>query len=98
MTEFKIDLAHAAARTEEGNAARFEAVDAYIKILLPGAELVPKLSGRLTYRVLRSKVSISHVFGGMEERPAELAIVDWGLRQTSLEKVFLRIVEEAEAP
>jgi len=95
--EFKIDLVCEVAPTEAANAARFDAIDAHMLSLLPGAELVSKLPGRLTYRVLRSRVSISHVFGGMEQRPAELRILDWGLRQTSLEEVFLRIAEEAEA-
>ena len=41
-------------------------------------------------------VKLSGVFETMKARPDDAGIVDWALRQTSMEEVFLRIAHASE--
>jgi len=58
--------------------------------------LVSCYQGQMTYVVPESMV-ISELFGKMEAlvRDGESCICDWGLNQTSLESVFMRVVSQS---
>jgi len=45
------------------------------------------------YQVDKKNVSISKLFMEMEEKKNEAGIEDWGISQTTLEEVFLKIVQ-----
>merc|ERR1711871_997170 len=49
------------------------------------------------YQVVKDNVVLSEVFRKMQERDASIGILDYGVRQTSLEEVFLKIAKESEA-
>ena len=48
-------------------------------------------------QVLKTDVVLSEVFRAMQDRDASIGILDYGVRQTSLEEVFLKIARESEA-
>merc|ERR1712146_332878 len=48
------------------------------------------------YQVLKDDVVLSEVFRTMQERDEDIGILDYGVRQTSLEEVFLKIAKESE--
>lgn len=85
----KVDVAHRA------DAAA--ATDAFVREVLPHSELLVASASARTYSARRSDVRLSEVFERFEARPEGTGIVDWGLRQTSLEEVFLKIAREAGA-
>ena len=70
----------------------------FIMKLLPKAKLVEEHGDDvLMYEVGKSNVVLSNVFQAMQKRPSNLGILDYGVRQTSLEEVFLKIARESEA-
>jgi len=74
------------------------AAAAFVASALPEAKLLSDFQGTATY-VLPSGADarpLSAVFVAMQERPESAGIVDWALRQTSMEEVFLRIAHAAE--
>ena len=73
------------------------AVEAFMTRAIPGATREAAFGQSSTYTVTRAAAPISQIFASMNDRPATLGIVDWGLRQTSLEEVFLKIAEQAAA-
>mmetsp|Transcript_16470 Transcript_16470/g.50545 ORF Transcript_16470/g.50545 Transcript_16470/m.50545 type:complete len:180 (-) Transcript_16470:668-1207(-) len=71
-------------------------VDAFVRSIIPEAELATSFSGVLTYKVRRDSISLPTLFMRMDSRPSRLGILDWGLRQASLEDIFLQIAARAE--
>lgn len=84
---FKLDVAH------ESDAK--DAAHAFMMALLPTAEVISSFATSKTYAVRRAKTSIAAIFDQMSKRPLSAGIIDWGLRQTSLEEVFLKVAREA---
>lgn len=84
---YKLDVAH------EPGAER--AAHAFMMSLLPAATVAAASAASKTYAVRRAEASIASVFEQMAARPASAGILDWSLRQTSLEEVFLKIAREA---
>ena len=48
-------------------------------------------------QVPKERVKIDHMFSAIEAKTKDIGIKDWGLSQTSLEEVFLQIVEATSA-
>lgn len=67
----------------------------FVMDLMPSAVLESSSGCSRMYQVPRDGIIVSKVFESMNHRP-DVGIVDWGLRQTSLEEVFLKIAEESE--
>ena len=67
----------------------------FIMALVPSAVLESDYGGSRVYQVPRDGMLVSEVFHAMQTRP-DVGIEDWGLRQTSLEEVFLKIAEQSE--
>lgn len=84
---YKVDVAH-----EPGTE---KAAHAFMMSLLPTATVASSFAASKTYAVRRAETSIATVFERMAGRPASAGILDWSLRQTSLEEVFLKIAREA---
>jgi hypothetical protein len=65
----------------------------------PGAELLDSFKGDsvLPLTLPHENLQIARVFDLLQEQKLrEYGILDWSIAQTSLNEVFLRIVEEAE--
>ena len=52
---------------------------------------------QFTLQMPQDAVALSELFEEMERRPEHAGIVQWALRQTSMEEVFLRIARDSEA-
>ena len=75
-------------------------VDKYVHSLFPTARLlgVP-IGGLAKYEVSREDVVISRVFSELTENTANIetfGITSWGLTETTLEEVFLKLAALAE--
>ena len=55
-----------------------------------------KQSGTSTFQVKRNQLVISEVFDRIESMKSSVGITDWGVSQTSLEDVFLKIAKAEE--
>jgi len=67
------------------------------KILPQDAVLESSFSGILSYQVDRESLQIGQFFDIMKTRKEEYGIAEWGINQTSLEEVFLRLIREDES-
>ena len=83
--------------------ARFEVgaksdATAFMESVLSNANL--EASGHadvLVYQISKGSVRLSDVMRRLDKRPKSAGIIDYGIRQTSLEEVFLKIARESEA-
>jgi len=70
------------------------AANAFMMQLMPGAAVRDSINGVVTYDVPKASVVMSQLFEQMEGNKARLDIKDWGLSHTTLEEVFLKIVND----
>lgn len=75
-----------------------ERLSAFVGRILPTAELDTSRSwtGNRMYKVRREDVSLARLFHLMDTRPPSVGIIHWGVRQTSLEEIFLMITADYE--
>jgi len=74
--------------------ASYEAqAEAFVLSILPRARLVDAINGVRSYLVPKEGVVMSSVFEGMVGECKNHHIKDWGLSHTTLEEVFLQIVQ-----
>lgn len=75
-----------------------QTIDEFVATLSSSApRLTSSVGGRTrAYTLERQSTSISHVFATMERRSTDLGIREWGITMTTLDEVFLHIVEAAE--
>jgi len=52
---------------------------------------------QISYEFPSTNGAISKLFVEIEAKKEALGIIDWGLGQTSLEEVFIRLISEADA-
>lgn len=73
-------------------------LDVFIRAVLPTAELDTRRSwlGNRMYRVRRQDVSLARLFHRMDQRDEATGIIHWGVRQTSLEEIFLLVTADFE--
>merc|ERR1711865_108857 len=65
--------------------------------VLPKAKVISSFGMSRVYQVGRDDIQVSAVFDKMVKRiKADSGVEDWGLRQTSLEEVFLKIAIASE--
>jgi ABC-type multidrug transport system ATPase subunit/diacylglycerol kinase len=70
----------------------------FVETLLPaGWRKVDDYSTSVSYEFQLEQGALSHIFQEMEAHKHDYGIDDWGLSQTSLEEVFLHIIQEADA-
>jgi hypothetical protein len=70
-------------------------VHRFVLSIVPTAELMSSFWGGRTYKVGRRDASLATLFEQMNRRPKNVGILTWGLRQATLEQVFLKIAAEA---
>jgi len=86
---YKVDVTY----DEGGSAAAAE----FIGGLFPGCTRFSDGPGMYTVQVASgSKVRLSEVFKKMENRPESARVLEWALRQTSMEEVFLKVARKSE--
>ena len=94
-TRFEFGYKLTLSASAEGQAAAHSVVMG----LAPEAELVDTISGTRVYQLAKggvTQVTVGELFETIEAAKAKCGITDWGLSQTSLEEVFLRIVAMEE--
>ena len=68
-------------------------VETFVAYVLPEAKLVSEFNGNIVYQVPQEHCRVSKVFKEFEENKDRVGIADWGISQSSLEDVFLRVIE-----
>jgi len=65
----------------------------YIYETVPKATLLNSLAGTQNFQVPKNSIKLSKIFQKIEKDSKSKHIVDWGISNTTLEEVFLHIVE-----
>ncbi|KAI0224223.1 ATP-binding cassette sub-family A member 5 [Lamellibrachia satsuma] len=79
---------------ENGEGARFEALEAYIRDIFPHAIEVERFGERVTYRVPQGAVnSLSQTFTALEDGKQKLGIEEYSFSQSTLEQVFIEFAK-----
>lgn len=73
-----------------------EEVKDFVRKKLPEAVLTSEFHGNLVYQVPVASCRVSYVFKEFEGNKEAVGIADWGISQSSLEDVFLRVVKSNE--
>lgn len=77
-------------------AAGEEEVERLVRFISPSANRVYHISGTQKFEMPKQEVKISEVFQAMESAKSRLTILAWGLADTTLEDVFIRVAKESE--
>ena len=73
-------------------------VAAYLESLLPaGWKKVDSFATNISYEFPRTNGSVSNLFQRIEAEKTEQGILDWGVGETTLEEVFIRLIDEGDA-
>ena len=73
-------------------------VAAYLESLLPaGWKKVDSFATNISYEFPRTNGSVSNLFQRIEADKTEQGILDWGVGETTLEEVFIRLIDEGDA-
>ena len=75
---------------KSGSASRF------VTGAIPGAKMIGDFNNTATFMIPSGSVRLSSVFETMKAPPDEAGILDWALRQTSMEEVFLKVALASE--
>ena len=65
----------------------------FIQKILPKAVLLSTFNGNFSFQVPLEGLEVSTIFEILENKKSELMISDWGISQSSLEDVFMQIVD-----
>jgi len=68
----------------------------FVREILPDAVLLNSLAGTQNFEIPRNNVRLSELFEIIERESKTLNILDWGISNTTLEEVFLHIVERSD--
>ena len=73
-----------------------EAVEQLVRSISPTAKRTYHIAGTQKFEMPKHGVKISEVFRAMEQEKGSLNIVAWGLVDTTLEDVFIKVAKESE--
>ena len=73
-----------------------EAVEQLVRSISPTAKRTYHIAGTQKFEMPKHGVKISEVFRAMEQAKGSLNIVAWGLVDTTLEDVFIKVAKESE--
>jgi len=68
----------------------------FVSEAVPGCRLIGDFNNTATFMIPNGAAMLSEVFVKMKSGPEGAGIIDWALRQTSMEEVFLRIAHASE--
>ncbi|RCV04910.1 hypothetical protein SETIT_1G039400v2 [Setaria italica] len=77
-------------------AGKEEEVERLVRSFLPAANRVYCVSGTQKFEMLKEGLKISEVFRAMEDAKSRLNILAWGLADTTLEDVFVRVAKDSD--
>ena len=78
--------------TAESHQAKYDEVDDLVKSLFPSVIILDEpMSGLVKYDIDRGEVVISKAFREMNNKKEEIGIISWGLMETTMEQVFLKL-------
>ncbi|CAN6243557.1 unnamed protein product [Urochloa humidicola] len=77
-------------------ASEDEAVEQLVRSISPTAKRTYHIAGTQKFEMPKQGVKISEVFQTMEQAKRSLNIVAWGLVDTTLEDVFIKVAKESE--
>ena len=69
-------------------------VKEFVVSVVPQANLLSEFNGNLIYLVPTESCKVSEVFSVFEARKKDVGISDWGISQSSLEDVFMKVIGE----
>lgn len=72
-------------------------VEKLVRQFSPSANKIYHLSGTQKFELPKQEVKISHVFDAIEKAKRQLTIHAWGLVDTTLEDVFIKVARGAQA-
>ncbi|XP_039688859.1 ABC transporter A family member 7 isoform X2 [Medicago truncatula] len=72
-------------------------VENMIRRLTPNANRIYRLSGTQKFELPKKEVKIANVFQAVEVAKRNFTVFAWGLADTTLEDVFIKVAHEAEA-
>ena len=81
----------------EASAAKQAQAEAFIARICPTATLSSGFGDQRLFQVPKAGVKMSELFTAMIKEAAPNGIADWGIHQTSLEEVFIKIAAASEA-
>lgn len=68
-------------------------VMSYIQLHIPHALLIECYAGTIKYRIKKDLFNISEMFEVLDKSKFQVGVTDWGLKRTTLEDVFLNVVQ-----
>ncbi|CAN6277951.1 unnamed protein product [Urochloa humidicola] len=77
-------------------AGEVEEVERLVRSMLPAANRVYRVSGTQKFEIPKEGMKISEVFRAMEDAKSRLNILAWGLADTTLEDVFVRVAKDSD--
>lgn len=66
----------------------------FVSKIIPTAVPLSEFNGNLVYQIPIDSCKVSMVFSEFEGNKAKIGIADWGISQSSLEDVFMRVIGE----
>jgi len=75
----------------QGRAANAPMIEEFINALCPHGRKLNELAGAFNFELPREGTELSEIFEGLESRKDDLGIIDWGISNTTLEEVFLKV-------
>ncbi|XP_015688864.2 ABC transporter A family member 10-like [Oryza brachyantha] len=82
--------------TVTGEAAE-EEMRRLVQSISPAMNRVYSISGTQKFEMPKQEVRISQVFQAMEHAKSRMAVLAWGLADTTLEDVFIRVARESDS-
>uniref|UniRef100_A0A6V7QRK7 ABC transporter domain-containing protein n=1 Tax=Ananas comosus var. bracteatus TaxID=296719 RepID=A0A6V7QRK7_ANACO len=74
-----------------------EEIENLIRSLSPNVNTVYRIAGTQKFELPKQEVRISDVFGTMEYAKRRFSVLAWGLADTTLEDVFIKVAKDADA-
>lgn len=71
-------------------------VEDMVKQLAPGSNKIYHLSGTQKFELPKHEVRIADVFLAVEKAKSRFAVLAWGLSDTTLEDVFIKVAKGAK--
>ncbi|KAJ6244724.1 atp-binding cassette transporter subfamily a abca [Anaeramoeba flamelloides] len=67
----------------------------FIKTLVPKMKIMNSISGFYNISIPKKSITFSNFFNNLRENSKKYNITDWGISQTTLEEVFIKITSES---
>ena len=79
------------------SSANEQEVESLVRKLSPNANRIYHLSGTQKFQLPKHEVRIADVFLAVQNAKSRFTIFAWGLADTTLEEVFIKVAREAQA-